>query len=74
MKILCKQIPCLQCISLAICKHKRYHQLFDECTIIKKYIPNHRHRHIRNERKLKRLCKQMNPSKWEHDNGVLVIY
>ena len=31
-------IPCVECICLPICRHKRYHQLNDDCSKVKEYL------------------------------------
>jgi hypothetical protein len=66
-------IPCLNCIALVVCKHKTYLQLFDDCCMVRDYIPLYRHIHIRNEVKVKLLYSTLHPTVWKHDGVCRVI-
>lgn len=64
--------PCKECVSIAICRHKEYLQLFDDCSIIKSFVPDHRHRHIRNSVKIKLLCNDLKPTKWKYRHTEVI--
>jgi len=62
--------PCKECISLAICRHKDYLELFIECYIIRQYIPHHDNYVSRNSYRVKRLFKVLNPTLWKYVSTV----
>ena len=33
-------LPCVDCLTLSRCKQKLYRQLFNECCLIEKYLPD----------------------------------
>ena len=59
--------PCKQCIGLVVCRHKSYAKLFDDCDIIKDYIPNHTAMDLRDEDKVTLLSHTLQATKWRYD-------
>lgn len=62
-----KQCPCKQCILMVKCKHKDYLDLFKQCTLITKYIPDHRFRYLRDMKRIIELTNTLVPTKWFTD-------
>ena len=52
--------PCENCICLPVCKHKKYYNLFTDCSLIKKYIPFGN----RDREYLYQLEEIMKPTRW----------
>ncbi len=57
-------IPCKQCPTLAICRHKKYLNLFRECSILIKYEPNYQRVNKRSQSKLQTIADTLNPTVW----------
>lgn len=57
--------PCENCICLPVCRHKKYYSLFIDCSLIKKYIPNHNSVLKKNKDKLEEIMK---PTYWSFKN------
>lgn len=59
-----KTCPCEGCISLAICRHKDYYDLFQQCIIIREIDPYY-NRPMNRDRVFTRLLfKTLNPTEW----------
>jgi hypothetical protein len=58
------ELPCEGCISVAICRHKIYRLLFQQCIDLKLYIPQHTHPYERSSAKIQRLEEVLNPTEW----------
>lgn len=61
-----KKCPCMNCISLAICRHKRYNQLFNDCILLRIYEPNETHISKRNDKGIYLLQEILNPTMWAY--------
>ena len=59
--------PCNECITLAICRHKRFLEIFNNCYMIAEYIPNYNQIHERNEYKIIHLEQIMRPTLWKFE-------
>ena len=60
-------IPCKQCILLALCRHKSYGKLFNDCNIISDYILHHDAMELRDADKIKLLESTLHSTKWNYD-------
>lgn len=58
--------PCEECISLAICRHKEYKNLFHNCSIINDHIRAHRDPEYRNAERIYELERILNPTNWAY--------
>jgi hypothetical protein len=58
------KFPCEECISLAMCKHKEFVQLFKDCSIITNHIPDFGNVMKRNKLKIELLEKTIQPVLW----------
>lgn len=56
--------PCETCISLALCRHKRYLQLFKGCYMIREYEPNYAIRSSRRIEQVYILQDVLKPTMW----------
>jgi hypothetical protein len=73
LNILC---PCVDCICLAICRHKKYLTLFQDCSIVKMYEPHYQLLHKRNYYRIVHLESILHPSMWEYilEKGLSSLY
>jgi len=58
------QCPCDGCISVAICRHKSYSNLFKQCSDLKDYIPTQTHPYLRNRERILEVQEILNPRDW----------
>lgn len=59
------KIPCKDCISLAICRHKEYVSLFTNCALLQEYEPHFERLDIRSQTKLRALSNTLKPTSWD---------
>ena len=59
-----KELPCEQCISLAICRHKSYLALFWDCSLLRIYEPRYQELTGRNEDLILKLVSVLEPTLW----------
>jgi hypothetical protein len=64
MKIDIYRSPCFECICIPICKNKYYINLFRQCKILSKYLPNYTDATARNKEKLINIFNQLKPNAW----------
>ena len=57
-----KDCPCIECILVAICRHRPYDKLARGCSILKPYI--FRAKGIEHKKSCRELVKAINPTKW----------
>jgi hypothetical protein len=60
------KIPCIECISLPICRHKEYYPMFDQCSLISDYIPNNESIERRSPTRVKQLEQILKPTTWTY--------
>lgn len=60
-----KKCPCQNCICIAMCRHKDYADLFDDCILLKEYEPKYKLIFIRNEARIHYIERILKPTKWE---------
>ena len=63
--------PCKECISLAICRHKDYLVLFDQCSMVRTYISDHANYKKRSNFKVNRLCNVLKPTIWTYASNMV---
>jgi hypothetical protein len=56
--------PCEECISLAICRHKSYLKLFQDCILLRIYEPFYNMIDNRDDFRIRLLAKTLNPLNW----------
>ena len=56
--------PCENCICISVCKHKHYVQLFINCILLKKYLPNYQDARKRSQNRLSNLYNIIQPTTW----------
>ncbi len=59
-----EKCPCEACICVAVCRHKSYTGLFDDCRLITEYLPYHLFCIKRKDSKLSCIAKALEPAKW----------
>jgi len=59
-----KKCPCEDCISMAICRHKHYMDLFDDCILLRDHIRLHDIATHRSGRKVYELQRILKPTIW----------
>ena len=57
--------PCENCIILAVCRHKPYYRLFQECSLIEEYAPLWNTRVKRDPKQIKEIHDILNTTSWE---------
>ena len=74
------ELPCKECMLIAMCRHKFYSKLFEDCSIIKGYIPNANCVPQRDRDKILLLQSILKPSMWKyaynslHDSLHYLVY
>ena len=67
----CKECPCVECILVAICRHKSYDNLVKQCSILKPYVFEAKGEE--HKKSCRELVKTIKPTKWilgeERKNG-----
>jgi hypothetical protein len=58
--------PCKGCLLVPLCKHRRYLDLFNCCSLLEKYIPDHCNTYKRNNIRVDMLCMVLKPSTWHY--------
>ena len=58
-------IPCKNCVTLAVCRHKEYLDLFLDCKLISQFVPSYRKtRDYRHNEKIAELYNTLQSTKW----------
>ena len=58
--------PCEDCICLAICRHKEYPDLFQDCILLREYEPAYSNHKLRSPTRIYSLQAILNPTIWVH--------
>jgi hypothetical protein len=67
-----KTCPCEDCISLAICRHKDYYDLFQQCSILRAIEPCYNRPMNRNRVFTRLLFKTLIPTEWHCKEGSFI--
>jgi len=71
-----KSCPCNGCITYAVCRHKRYYDLLNDCSIVKKYLDFENY--TVHKKRCVKLLTTLKPTEWvlgqEHNKGFDIIY
>lgn len=59
-----EKCPCKACLCVAVCRHKPYSQLFDNCQLVTEYLPYHVFCIKRDDSKLSYIAKALEPTEW----------
>ncbi len=59
-----EKCPCEACICVAVCRHKPYSRLFDDCRLVTEYLPYHKFFIKRDESNLGYIEEALEPTDW----------
>lgn len=59
--------PCIDCILIPMCRHKRYIRLKMECSLLEAYIGPFKGVVNRDQGKMNHLQKVLNPTTWSYE-------
>ena len=57
--------PCDKCVCIAVCRHKPYDKLFEDCELVNDYEPSYKSIYAREENHISLIEIALNPTKWE---------
>lgn len=66
--------PCEGCITLAICRHKDFYDLYRQCQMLLDIEPNYLFPHLRNHDFVKVLYAALQPTAWTYKSSPAVNY
>ena len=62
--------PCIDCVCMAICRHKRYILLFESCELLMKYEPHYIAPGVRRAKRIIIIETTIDPTTWKYDLNV----
>ena len=60
------ECPCENCICVAVCRHKPYDNLFQDCELLNDYEPSYKSMYSRNEDLITAIKMILNPTGWDY--------
>jgi len=71
-----EECPCIDCICIPICRHKRYMNIFRECILLRTYEPGYCQSITRSKKMIQTIYDLILPTMWRisySDRWTLII-
>jgi hypothetical protein len=63
--------PCLNCVCIPICRNKNINYLFDDCSLIRKYIVDYDNIFLRRSDRMRKMIEIVKPIGWKYGTREL---